>query len=296
MKKINGTPYANRFDTDEIKNLILQDKEIQSFIQKHHLTADEISLSLSKFNQYRLEKERFLKNDVQYVAKGYEPVLIMNEGYADVSYLETKEHHLEIKKQEASDRINLINLPKSYREISLTDIELDDVNRMKVVDELITFIANYPKFTKGLYLYGDMGIGKSFMLAAMARDLSEKKGVATTMIHFPSFTIDIKNAIKEGKVKEEIDILKSAEVLILDDIGAEQASSWVRDEVLQVILQYRMLENLPTFFTSNYSMSDLEEKLSSGRSEGEVWESKRVMERVRYLANELHLEGVNRRS
>lgn len=48
-----------------------------------------------------------------------------------------------------------------------------------------------------------------------------------------------------------------AQVLVLDDIGAEQHSPWVRDDVLQVILQYRMQENLPTFFTSNLSFDDL---------------------------------------
>ncbi len=56
-----------------------------------------------------------------------------------------------------------------------------------------------------------------------------------------------KNAIKDGSVKERIDEIKMAQVLVLDDIGAEQHSPWVRDDVLQVILQYRMQENLPTF-------------------------------------------------
>ena len=44
-----------------------------------------------------------------------------------------------------------------------------------------------------------------------------------------------------------MDEIKQAEVLILDDIGAEQSTPWVRDEILQVILQYRMQEDLPTF-------------------------------------------------
>lgn len=83
--------------------------------------------------------------------------------------------------------------------------------------------------------------------------------MSTTLLHFPSFAIDVKNAISNGSVKEEIDAVKNVPVLILDDIGAEQATSWVRDEVLQVILQYRMLEELPTFFTSNYRFADLDE-------------------------------------
>ena len=49
-----------------------------------------------------------------------------------------------------------------------------------------------------------------------------------------------------------MDEIKLAEVLVLDDIGAEQSTPWVRDEILQVILQYRMQEDLPIFFTSNF--------------------------------------------
>ena len=72
-------------------------------------------------------------------------------------------------------------------------------------------------------------------------------------------------------------------------------SSWVRDEILQVILQYRMQEVLPTFFTSNLNFEDLEAHFASGRNGDETWQAKRLMERVRFLADELHVEGKNRR-
>lgn len=104
-----------------------------------------------------------------------------------------------------------------------------------------------------------------------------------------------KNAIKDGSVKERIDEIKLAQVLVLDDIGAEQHSPWVRDDVLQVILQYRMQENLPTFFTSNFSFDELERHFASGKSGDETWQAQRVMERIRYLARDLHLKGNNRR-
>ena len=37
---------------------------------------------------------------------------------------------------------------------------------------------------------------------------------------------------------------------------------YLDDEVLGVILQYRMEENLPTFFTSNLSLKELEDHLT----------------------------------
>lgn len=286
----------HKYDTEKMTQAILSDQEIADFIAAYHLSKEQIKISLPKFNQYRLERTRFENHDQAYIAKGYQPLLVMNEGYADVAYKETKELIAAKKTQAISDRINVVSLPRSYKNISFDDINLDDVKRLDVFKMVADFVEQYPNpEQKGLYLYGDMGIGKSYLMAAMAHELSEQRGAATTLLHFPSFTIDVKNAINTGTVKEEIDAVKTADILILDDIGAEQSTSWIRDEVLQVILQYRMLEELPTFFTSNYSFKDLEAKLANIKGSDETWQAKRVMERIRYLAKEIHLEGENRR-
>lgn len=275
---------------------LLKDNDVAAFIAERQLTSEEIERSLPKFNQYCLERDRFLSGDAAYLAKGYQPILTMNEGYADVTYQETKALVQAQKQAAIKNRVTLVNLPKAYKTISLQDVDLADASRLPALTALVDFIDKAPsQGQKGLYLYGDMGIGKSFMLAALAHELSEKKGMETTMIHFPSFAIDVKNAIKTSGVKEMVDQLKTAQVLILDDIGAEQTSPWVRDEVLQVILQYRMLEELPTFFSSNYSLADLERKLADGKNGDETWQAQRVMERVRFLAQPLHLQGENRR-
>lgn len=293
---LNRTGHHGSGNATDLTKQILADPRVASFIQEHSLSQDEIKRSLPKFNQFLVECRKVKEGDASYIAKGYEPILTMNEGYADVTYKETRQLKEQQEQQAIAKRINLVSLPQSYRKITFADIALDDVARVDTFESLVDFVANYPSLDqKGLYIYGDMGVGKSFMLAAMAHELSEAKKVATTIIHYPSFTIDVKNGIKDGSVKEQIDAVKQAEVLVLDDIGAEQFSSWIRDDVLQVILQHRMIEELPTFFTSNYSFADLEAKLSNGRQGDETWQAKRVMERIRFLAKEVHLKGVNRR-
>ena len=293
---LNRTGHHGSGNATDLMKQILADPRVASFIQEHGLSQDQIKRSLPKFNQFLVECRKVKEGDVTYIAKGYEPILTMNEGYADVTYKETRQLKEQQEQQAISKRINLLSLPQSYRKITFADIALDDVARVDTFEILVDFVANYPSpDQKGLYIYGDMGVGKSFMLAAMAHELSETKKVATTIIHYPSFAIDVRNGIKDNSVKEQIDAVKEAEVLVLDDIGAEQFSSWIRDDVLQVILQYRMIEELPTFFTSNYSFADLEAKLSNGRQGDETWQAKRVMERIRFLAKEVHLRGVNRR-
>ena len=288
--------HPSRFQYQDLVQQIVKDPDVAAFIQKESLSQEELNRSISKFNQYITERDKFLRGDTDYIARGYKPVLVMNHGYADVSYEETPELIAAEKEAAIKKRLKLINLPSSLKNVSFLDVYRDDVARLAVLNRMIKFVNDYPENRKGLYLYGDFGVGKSFMVAALAHDLSEKRGVSSTLLHYPSFVIDVKNAIGDGNVKNLVDEIKQAEVLILDDIGAEQSTPWVRDEILQVILQYRMQEDLPTFFTSNFNFEDLEKHFAKGKNgNDETWEARRVMERIRYLAEETRLEGENRR-
>ena len=286
---------ARQFDYEELVKQIVADPDVAAFIQSERLTPAEIKRSISKFNQYISERNRFLLGDKAYIAKGYKPILVKNEGYADVSYEETPELVEAQKQATINARLNLISLPASLKEASLAKVDLDDVGRYKAFELLTNFVADYPNYKKAIYLYGDFGVGKSYMMAALAHDLSEKRSVSTTLLHYPSFVLDVKNAISSGLVKEKIDEVKVAQVLILDDIGAEQSSPWMRYEILQVILQHRMQENLPTFFTSNFNFVDLERHFATSKNGDETWQARRVMERIKFLAEEVRLEGENRR-
>ena len=262
----------SRTDLNKLTQAILADKEIADFITSNGLTQEQIN------------------------RKGYKTALSMNEGYADVIYLETRELVEAKKRQDIKNRVTLIGLPTSLKHISTDDIDLGDPNRIEIYNYLNDYIKNLEnKPQKGLYVFGTFGVGKSYLMAYLANRLSAKYGKSTTLLHFPTFCVDIKNAINTGTVKEQIDQIKQSEILVLDDIGAEQQSSWIRDDVLQVILQYRMQENLLTFFTSNLDFKGLEEHFSISRSGDETWQAKRVMERIRYLAREIHLQGENRR-
>ena len=288
--------HPSRFQYQDLVQQIVKDPDVAAFIQKESLSQEELNRSISKFNQYITERDKFLRGDTDYVARGYKPILVMNHGYADVSYEETPELIAAEKEAAIKNRLKLINLAASLKKVSFEDVDADDERRFSVFQRLVEFSEAYPHVRKGLYLYGDFGVGKSFMVAALAHDLSEKRGVSSTLLHYPSFVIDVKNAIGDGNVKTLVDEIKQAEVLILDDIGAEQSTAWVRDEILQVILQYRMQEDLPTFFTSNFNFEDLEKHFSKGKNgNDETWEARRVMERIRYLAEETRLEGENRR-
>ena len=62
--------------------------------------------------------------------------------------------------------------------------------------------------------------------------------------------------------KEKFDYIKKVPLLLIDDIGAEGLTAYNRDEVLCPLLQYRMDNYLPTFFTSNLSLKELSKSIS----------------------------------
>ena len=79
--------------------------------------------------------------------------------------------------------------------------------------------------------------------------------------YYPEFLRELKGRFGED-YNEVFNKVRKAPLLLLDDIGAETVTNWNRDEILGSLLQYRMQEGLPTFFTSNNTIKELEEHLS----------------------------------
>ena len=90
--------------------------------------------------------------------------------------------------------------------------------------------------------------------------------------------------------------MKNTEILFIDDIGAENLTTWARDEVLCPILQYRMDNNLTTFLTSNFDIADLEKHLSSTKDGVEVVKARRIIERIKQLTDDIELLSKNLRN
>ena len=88
---LNRTGHHGSGNATDLTKQILADPRVASFIQEHSLSQDEIKRSLPKFNQFLVECRKVKEGDASYIAKGYEPILTMNEGYADVTYKETRQ-------------------------------------------------------------------------------------------------------------------------------------------------------------------------------------------------------------
>jgi primosomal protein DnaI len=119
------------------------------------------------------------------------------------------------------------------------------------------------------------------------------------MVHFPALVEELRSSFKDSFGQDphsKIEALKKTQVLILDDIGAESLTPWIRDDVLAVVLQYRMTEKLPTIYTSNMTLDELEEHFSHTAKGGlDILKAKRLMERIRPFVQPILVQGRNRR-
>ena len=110
----------------------------------------------------------------------------------------------------------------------------------------------------------------------------------------------ILNRLKEDNkdvilVLTKVDKIKKIPILCIDDIGAEAVTPWGRDEVLCSILQYRMQSSLPTFFTSNLDIKALEQHFSITHDGVEELKSRRVIERILQLTDDIEMVSANLR-
>lgn len=205
-----------------------------------------------------------------------------------------------LKKYEKENKYleNVYNydIPEQVRVASMKDIYKDDKNRFKVIKWITKFIKNYEKnhHLKGLYLSGSFGSGKTYLISAMFNELA-KDGIKSAIIFWPEFISDLKSSFGKDDYSTKIERIKKVPLLLIDDIGSESVTEWSRDEVLCPIVQYRMQEALPTFFTSNLSLELLEEHLSNSKGKVEEVKARRVIERIDQLTEKEDLITVNYR-
>ncbi|WP_102274308.1 primosomal protein DnaI [Cytobacillus massiliigabonensis] len=308
MEKINDTLKRLAGQADFQKRYEMQRREtlnnpdVQAFLKSHkdEITADMVNKGLIKLFDYAQQSKECNQcpslEGCNNVMKGYHPHLVIQRGSIDLHYDKCPRKVMEDEKRKNEKLIQSLYVPSDILHASFDSIYEDD-DRIDAVQKAASFLMSYKPDSKqkGIYFYGMFGVGKSFLLGAIANELA-KKNVSSMIVYVPEFLREMKSSIADSTLNDKIAAIKKVPVLMFDDIGAETMSSWTRDEVLGPILQFRMLESLPTFFTSNFDFHELEHHLSySQRGEEEKMKARRIMERIKYLAEPVLVEGPNRR-
>jgi len=283
----NNSYENNKTFKKVVDSLKLPHKELMKYTTKLEDTAKELD------NCKNCPNILNCKNSVQ----GYVYYPNIENDTLVFSYVPCKYKKSLDKQNEYKKNIYTYDIPREIEEASMKNIDTDDPNRFETIKWIKKFIDDYKKgiYKKGLYLTGNFGCGKTYLLSAMLNELA-KSNHKVAIIYYPDFLRRIKESFNSDTDYDSlINTIQKVELLLIDDIGAETTTPWARDEILGTILQYRMQEKLPTFFTSNLSLKELEEHLSVSSKGIEKVKARRIIERIKQLTEEITMISVNKR-
>ncbi|MCR5113264.1 MAG: ATP-binding protein [Acholeplasmatales bacterium] len=176
----------------------------------------------------------------------------------------------------------------------LSTVDANTNSRIKIVEFINNFLENYQnQFCKGLYLYGRYSIGKTYVLSALAMEL-KRRNTNFIFAYFPDLVVELKNGMATDRYYKIIDALKETDVLILDDFGAENVTSWLRDEVIGPIINYRITADKPLFISSNIGPKDLSNHLVLNASEEEMVKAGRIVSRLNSLVISVSMDDTEK--
>lgn len=126
------------------------------------------------------------------------------------------------------------------------------------------------KFDKNLiFLGGETGVGKTFLMKCMAKELIKKNKLVTLTTSFAMNQDFLKSySTRDLEAKDSLlDKYLNSEVLFIDDLGTELRQPNITVKYLYLILNERKINNLPTIITSNLNLEDIndyyDERISS---------------------------------
>jgi len=115
---------------------------------------------------------------------------------------------------------------------------------------------------RGLLLEGEAGRGKTHLASAIANELLEKEVDVLFMV-VPEFLDALRFSYNNENSASEEELIKraqTAQVLILDDLGAHNFSQWTRGKIFNLI-NYRLNHQLPCVITTNLSIDEMNEEI-----------------------------------
>ena len=157
-------------------------------------------------------------------------------------------------------------IPARYQRCDLTNfLTYPNEELIRALTRACEFADAFPVVDQGLMLIGPPGIGKTHIAVAVLRRVIETRGAHGLYYDTRTLLSSIRSTYNPVIRTAEMDILRpvmEAELLVLDDLGAERLTDWV-EETMNLIVNTRYNGRKPTIFTSNYEDNPDKEDMNS---------------------------------
>ncbi len=124
---------------------------------------------------------------------------------------------------------------------------------------------------KWLLLIGTYGCGKTHLAAAIANQCLAQ-GKPALFLNTPDLLDYLRAAYApsaETTYDERFDEVRTAPILVLDDLGTESPTNWAVEKLYQ-LLNYRYNARLPTVITTNRDLKDMDQRIASRLADANI--------------------------
>lgn len=156
-------------------------------------------------------------------------------------------------------------IPKHYHRCRLSRFKISEPNKdrrgqlmkaLQVCRRYVDEFSLYEADGTGLLFIGPPGGGKTHLAVAVLIELVEGKGVRGRFVELTALVKSIQGSFEPGAPvsrSEILDPLLDAQVLVLDELGAQKLTPFVQD-LLYLLINHRYTRRLPTLFTTNFRL------------------------------------------
>jgi DNA replication protein DnaC len=158
------------------------------------------------------------------------------------------------REQIGKQRLADANIPKRYQHCTLDNFLAYNESLERGVAHARRLAQAFPAAAVGLFFEGQPGVGKTHLAVAVLKQIVERTGARGLFYDTRDLLRVIRSTYDPSIRTTELEVLRpvmTADLLVLDDLGAEKTSEWV-EETMNLIVNTRYSERRLTIFTSNY--------------------------------------------
>ncbi len=144
-------------------------------------------------------------------------------------------------------------IPRRYAHCEFSNFETHTDSQREAHRRATRLVDQFPVVDRGLLFYGDIGVGKTHLAVALLKESVRRKGARAVFYETRDLLKLVRDTYNNDVAMSELDVLRpvmEADLLVLDDLGAEKKSPWV-EETLGLVVNTRYSERRATVFTTN---------------------------------------------